>query len=370
LLVKPKYVGSDVEGIIGNPGSDFAWQVCDQLLSKETKNKFPRGKCEDYDNKYDDGRYFHDLGRSTRHATGMWPALSLALAAYDGKTDDDLIEFAEKTTQPNPGADKLVSYWLDNFEEVYFITSSYPPVALKFAKRYDIPFTNVFTLGKQLPLKIRNNDFETEVKNRSPLSILSKNRKELGRFLDEYVRNCEILGDFYSGATNHDAKTVAELAIRNVLGEQREIFERVSDSELKRELEYLFLTEEGIMGSHGKVNAMRRVFDDRRFWTYVGDGIVDAMPIDYAVCGFSLNMKDKHALSLSKMNFATTDLSELIPVYEAMFRGEFGPSLKELDSEKIRVFTPDDIQEDIEAVVKANGEAKSKLKALYVPVKV
>jgi len=43
---------------------------------------------------------------------------------------------------------------------------------------------------------------------------------------------------------------------------------------------------------------------------------------------------------------------------------------EKLESEKLRVFTPRDIQYDIDTVVKANSGTKKKLKELYKPVKV
>lgn len=365
----PKRAGMDVEGPWVNPGADFAWGTY-PLLSESTKRKFPRVKCENYDGRYDDGRYFYELGRSCRHSTGMWPPLSLALAAFDGKTDDDLIAFAEKTTQLNPGTDKLIEYLLENFDgKVYPITSSYPAVALSIAKKYEIPFNQVFTNGFQPEKEESKRDFVEEVKRRSPISVLSSNKKELGRFLTQYQKTCEVFGDYYNLALKENVNT--DELIRTLLVSHRGLFENVRDNKLRNALEYLFLTEKGVMGSHRKVDEMRSVHDDRRAWTYGGDSIVDGMPIEYADFGFSINMKDRHALPFSKMNFATTDMSKMIPVFDNMLNGRFGLKLKEeLDSEELRVFTPRDIQRDIETVIKVNGEMKNKLKAMYVPVKI
>jgi len=364
---RPERAAVDIEGPFVNPKADFAW-FTNEILSPETKKLFPLDLCKTYDGGYDDGRYFHELGRSTRHSTGMWPQLSLAIAAYDGKTDDDLIALARKTTKLNPGGDKLMKYLLKNFDaEVYPITSSYPAVALIIAKDLGIPFDQVTTNGFQPPQKhIHKPDFVDEVKQRSPMRILSQNRKELGKFLVPYVKTCEALAECY-GMVPKD-RIRAEEAIGALLSRHNDLFEDVNDSNLRSTLEYMLLTEEGVMGSHRKVDAMRRVHDDRRLWTYLGDSIVDAMPIEFADYGISINMKDRHALSFSKLNAATTDVSTMIPIFERMLYEDFNPvRLKgELDFEEIRVFTPHDIQKDIEKVIQANGEAKEKLKAMYV----
>jgi predicted HAD superfamily phosphohydrolase len=382
IYSKPKFGGFDVEGPLVNPASDFAWLTYDQLLSESTKEEFPRKRCVDYDENLDDGRYFYELNNSVRHSTGMWPALSLALAAYDGKNDSDLTAFAEKTTQLNPGTDKLMNDLLKKFDgEVFLITSSYSAVALNVAKKYDIPFSHVATNGFQRSLTDRRRDIAEEIENRSPMLVLSGNKKGLGKFLHEYLDVCDALGQLYSAAMTEEYKKEIgkyntkedslHLAIRNFKDSHDELFEKIHDSNLSFGLKDLFLMEEGVMGSHRKVDAMRKFRDNRRLWSYAGDGIVDGMPIDYAYYGISINMKDKHALRLSKMNFATTDMSHMIPVFDAMFNGNFNRQMKErLDSEKLRVFTPIDIQQDIDAVIKVNGEAKNKLKELYVPVKV
>jgi len=373
-------VGVDVEGPIVNPKADLAWMIRDELLSEETRAKYTREKCERYDEKYDDGRYFYELNKSSRHSTGTWPLLSLAFAAIDGITDDELIAYAEKTTQENPGTEKLMGYLLERFEgRVNLITSSYAPVGLSIAKKYGIPFKQVFTNGHQPSRKtLSQMSFEDEIKQRSPMAVLSEHKKELDIFMSKYVGICEALGAFYTtleekiSQKQYDEKTkYLPLAIRGLRKAHDELFDKISDFRLQNTLKCMFLNEECIMGSHRKVDAMRSVHDDRRRWGYIGDGIVDGMATEYADFGISLNMTNKHALSLSKLNVATTDVSKLIPVLDAMFSGEFGGKLKDkLDSEEIRVFSITDIQQDIDAVVKVNREKKNELKALYVPVKI
>jgi predicted HAD superfamily phosphohydrolase len=374
-FVKPRYVGLDVEGPLVNPASDFAWKTYDELLSEPTKTKFPRARCESYDERYDDFRYLYDLNKSRRHSTGMWPSLSLALAAIDGKTDDDLIALAEKTTKLNPGTDKLMNYLLEKFDrkdrKIYLITSSHSPVGLSIAEKYGIPFKQVFTHGFQPSRKILSQkDFVSEVKERSPMAVLSEHKEKLGTFLSNYLNICEGLGAFYDVALHEPdkiEKVILNLSIKALLAEHDNLFDDVNDFWLKKTLQHLFLDDEYVMGSHRKVDAMRHVCNDGRRWTYVDDGIVGAMPIDYADYGFSINMTNKHALPFSKLNVATADMSNLIPVYETMLDGEFGLKTQErLDSEELRVFTPRNIQQDIENVIKVNREMKNKLKDLYV----
>jgi predicted HAD superfamily phosphohydrolase len=360
----PDHAGVDVEGPFQNPKADFAWQTY-EILSPETKETFPLIACKDYDSHYDDGRYFHDLNRShPRHATGMFPQLSLALAGYDGKTDEDLIALAEKTKKLNPGATELMEHLLQNFgREVYPITSSYSAVSLIMARDLGIRFDDVISNGRQHWKRASKKDLVDEVKARSPMRVLSEHRVELEQFLVPYLKTCETLGQLY--ITEQSSGT--EEAIRTALGQHNDLFESVANSELKDTLKQMFLTEKYVMGSHRKVDAMRKIDKDRREWVYIGDRIVDAMPIEFANYGLSINMKDKHALSHSKLNVATTDVSTLIPVFDSIIEGNFYPNRlkRELDSEKIRVFTPHDIQSDIDTVVNVNGEMKDRLKAQY-----
>lgn len=310
----------------------------------------------------------------------MWPLLSLSLAAVDGKNDNDLIAYAEKTTQENPGTEKLMNYLIENFDGlVYLITSSYPAVGLKIAEKYDIPFKQVFTNGFPPSRKILSQkDFVTEVKERSPMRVLSEHKKKVGSFLHEYLDICNGLGKFYDVILKekrlqqnyYDEKTEAlHLSVKALIKEHSKLFENINDFTLRNTLECLFSNEKCVIGSHRKVDAIRSVHDRKGFWAYAGDGIVDGMPIDYADYGISINMTNGHALSFSKLNIATTDTSKLIPVFDAMLNGKFGSKLKEsLDSEEIRVFTSRDIQQDIENVIKVNRDRKNKLKASYVPV--
>jgi len=368
--MKPAYAATDIEGIIFNPGGDFAWESY-RLLSEETKAKFSEGGCKVYDGDFDDLGYFHDLDKSQRSSTGKWPELSECIAAIDGKTDDDLIALAKKTSQFNPGADKLMKYLLEKFGgNFYCITTSHPAVGLPLAEKYDIPFSHVFTNGIQIRRDSPKRDLEEEIKRRSPMKILSECKEELETFLDGY----KIIWGALATAYKEYNKTPNDVGINKRISDLREnhnvLFKTVSNSRLRNVLEHMFLSERGVMGSHRKVDAMRSIKDDRSDWTYVDDGIVGAMPVDWAKYGFSVNTTNKHLLSLSKLNFATTDMSNLIPVYESILHEAFEPKIKEwLNSEKIRVFTPRDVQQDIETVIAANKEMKNKLKELYVPVK-
>jgi len=370
--LETEYHGFDVEGILVGPKADFAYWTYDNL-SEGTKEEFSRARCENYDGDCDDGRYLHDLGRSApRHSTGMWPPLSLGLASYDGISDEDLTEAAQKIVNLNlnPGVEKLLNFVIkESSGKVNLITSSYPAIALTVADKFGIPFNQVFTCGYQ-PQRGRapKKTVLEEVKERSPISHLSEDRENLGKFLHDYFEVSEQLAKCFKAPTSVDN----EILIRTLLERHNELFEAYGNTPNQRNaLKRMFLTEEGVMGSHRKVDAMRSVCDDRSAWSYIDDGIVGGMPIDFSDKGISMNMTNTHALPFSKLNVATEDLSQLIPIYDAMMNGDPMSGFKNrFDSEKIRVFTPRDIQQDIDAVVKANSEIKKKLKELYVPVKV
>ncbi|MFH1229209.1 MAG: hypothetical protein V1678_02160 [Candidatus Aenigmatarchaeota archaeon] len=361
-------IHSDYEGPMNNCGGDLAWQTYKLLVSESTKAKYPEDMCKRYDGDFDDGKYFYSINKSERWATGTWPSLSLAIAAVDGKTDDDLIELAGKTVQLAPGVEKMLTYLVETFgpEHVHFETSSYPAAPLMTAKEFGIPFYNVAANGIQ---RYGKKDITEEIKTRSPMGVLSKNKAEVERFLQDYVPVCEKLGSYYVQPLNSQSLSPEQLEdIRSLENQYAELFPKVKDNATREALEGMFLTQEYDMGSHRKVDAMKRFGAKRATTVYGGDGIVDAMPIDWANFGFSINMKDKHALSLSKMNFATADMSLMIPMYESIRNGEFGSSLQtKLGSEKFAVFTPKEIRRSIEVVVKENGKMKDQIKGCYKP---
>jgi len=367
------YVGLDVEGPLVNPKADFAWLVYDNLLSKEIKAIFPREVCEFYDNKYDDGRYLWELNSKKRkkYSTGKWPLVSLCLAVCDKINDDKLIEYARRTTQENPGTSELLSYLTAKTEEnVYLITSSYPAVPLLISSKYNISNSQVFSLGTQILERGRPTSFEEEVYIRSPVRGIKYPLEDLKNFLIHYLYICERLGKAYSSPPS-SFKLFFE--IYYLLKEHYSLFKRVTNLSQRDTLEYLFLKERGCMGSHRKVEAMKLItsMEGNKKWVYVGDGIVDAMPLKFADFGISINMTNKHALSFSALNVATTNVSNLIPIFDSIFLTKFDPERlkKELTSDDLKIFTPKDILRNPEEVVRVNREMKNRLKELYKPVK-
>ncbi|MFH1473641.1 MAG: hypothetical protein ABIE55_01985 [Candidatus Aenigmatarchaeota archaeon] len=350
----------DMEGPVVNPKGDFAY-VIHEKLSEETRTKFP-GKAVDEFDGYDDKRYFDELRKSDpRHSTGTTPLLVTCIAAYDGKTDEEINYLAEKMVKHNlnPGAGALLEGAIEEFgvDNVYFVTNSNPPIGLNIAEIYGIPFKQVFTNGFQ-PKRPKSNLIE-EIEQRSPLTALSKNKEELGQFLSDYLASCQSLTVAYD-------QSLKLGQIKTHLEYQRELFDKCSGkqgSALKR----LFLTEEGIMGGHRKVDAMRSVTDDRGKLGFLGDSIVDAMALNYAGKGVSVNMTNKHALQFSDMNVATNNMSSLIPLFRNMAAGEIELD-KGFDHKKISSFTPHNIQKIIESVIETNSETKNALKAIYVPI--
>ncbi|MDI6807307.1 MAG: hypothetical protein QMD14_05930, partial [Candidatus Aenigmarchaeota archaeon] len=212
--------------------------------------------------------------------------------------------------------------------EVYFATSSYPavPLIISHKAKPRIPSSHVFCLGSQPGASLKaydaNPNFEKEVRERSLLSHLLKlGEDNLAKFLHSYLYVCERLGKAYE---NKDV-----VQIQFLLNEHEKVFDRVSGPLQSRAvLRRMFLDEEGCMGSHRKVEVMESVAKNRKT-IFVGDGIVDAMPIKSADYGISLNMTNTHALSFSKLNVATTNVSNLIPIFDSILSNKF-------DEEKLK----------------------------------
>ncbi len=369
------YIGLDVEGILVLPKADFAWLKYDNLSSKEIRALFPRRRCEDYDTKYDDGRYLAELASLEGHSTGTWPCVSIALAALSGVDDWKLYKYALKTTQEMPGTEKFLEHAKEISDgRVYFFTSSYPAVALIIADKYGIPSSHVFTMGRQLTDDVleehdrRKLTALREVESRSPLNVFREHPTTLGIFMSEYFNVTEVIASFLEKKLG----TIGEY--HELLRMHDRLFELIPQEfqYLREELENCFLSPKsrGNMGSRNKTRAMRRTHDNGDDWVYVGDGIVDGHPIGFARYGVSMNMRDKHALPYSKVSVTTTKVSNLNPILDQALEGEFNvEELKQrLNSADTQVFSPQDISTHLDDVRKAAGDAKQKLNSLWIPV--
>lgn len=404
------YVGLDVEGILVLPKADFAWLVYDRKLPTWTRALFPRGKCEDYDGKYDDGRYLLELNNQEGHSTGTWPCASLALAGMAGITDGDLINYAAKTTQEMPGAKEFLQYAMEKTGgNVYLVTSSYPAVALTIAYRHKIPSSHVITMGRQLDAqnqeyfdrererldkeqleldfvcptenreqweartkKInnqRNMLFRREMAERSPLGVFNAYSVPLGIFMSKYFDITEKMGYFYEKKDKSwkDAADYSEW-----LKEHDRLFE-MPDAlrDLRTELENCFFSPKsrGNMGSRNKTRALRQVHDDPDDWVYVGDGIVDGHSIGWVRYGIAYNMRDRHALPKAKVALASKDGRYLEPVIDQALGGKLDVVKLKMQLEpKAQVFTPHDIRTRLDDVRTAMGDARNELNKLYVEV--
>lgn len=364
------YYGFDVEGVFLNPKFDFAWLTYERLLSSSTREKFPRELCEEFDSKYDDGRYLNELYCKRGHATGTWPLLSLMLCALDGISDSQLISFAEKHMLKNPGIDEFISYLKESgkWEKVYLLTSSYAAAPLIFAREQELPAKHVFTLGFQYPLNWQKEeakfDLEEEVKKRSPIPDFLDHRYQLEEFLNQYLELCKKYVRAYEGGQLYGENGIYEILTKqeNLITSNPNLAPR-----LRETLRYFLIQENGLMGSRGKVRAMQSICEMPEMWAYIGDGIVDGMPIHFARYGISLNMTNPHALKFSKLNVATSNLSNLIPVYEnlELIISDPGQIKENFSNPSTKIFTPEDIRERFEEVVKANREAKEILRGMY-----
>lgn len=341
-------VAFDLEGILVNPAADFAWLVYDNLVSPRTRQKYPRGLIEKFD-EYDDTRWERERNRKG-HNTGTTPIISLCIAAADGITDDRLIGHAENTTKETPGAKELLAYIRGT--NAYIITSTYAVAPVIIASRYGIPFYNVFSNGfQQSATSCKFNPaLSEEVRWRSPVSELVAEREELMHFLDRYLINCGRILEAYKN----------ENSVDELLEEQRNLF-NVPAKGLSRTLKYLLLDETGIMGAHNKARVLRRLAPNGNI-IYLGDSIVDADALDFANYGISMNCTNEHALLASKLNIATIDIGNFIEIYEMIRAGKFAYAS---GLAGFSTYSPEDIRERSAYVLAANREAKNELKRQY-----
>ena len=352
------YFAFDQEGILTNPGLDFAHVILYRMLPAPLKEQYADRIANRFD-AYDDARWLYERGERG-HNTGTTPLMALFAAACAGLTDKQLIQQQQLRLCENPGVSELVHYVHENGEPPLIITSSYPAGALTLAQRYGMPFDNVFSLGYQRGTAQRDpsKSVEDEVINwRSPLRFLLQKREGLQPFMDSYLDLCErMLGKLENGRYVSEGR---RQDLEKLKEEEIALFNGIGDVMLKLYLKDLLQRENGIMGSHNKARVME-ARNGNRNWIYLGDGIVDADPLQQAQYGIAVNCTNRYALESAKLDIATVDMSNAIPVFEDITQGRFTPQrAKKMSKDGFTVFTPQDIQDNPDYVIDANRASKN-----------
>jgi len=373
---------TDVEGPVKN--IDFAWLILEKLIPKDLRSKYiERVRLFD---KYDDLRWMQERSRAG-HSTGTTPVIAALIASLAGLTNEELLESAKKYAIETPGAGNVIDWLKMHNTPLYFITSSAPFVPLIEAYERDVPSSNVYTMGKGLSdedkiyfdetRKAGMNPLSQEIDKRFPFTgfgHMQPERRLLTEFLDAYLNVCEKMRIEY--LKSHPDR----IALRELSKKQRGLFEVVEEgsSALGEALWYLLQTEDGIMGAHRKQESLEEIQNkegvERADLVYVGGGIVDADPLNYAGLGISVNCTNKEALLSSDINMAIPNMRQLIPVINTINQcknfDELESGLKSLqrflngDKTRGRMFLTEDIEADLEGVKSINRELKNLIKRL------
>ena len=355
-----KKIAFDVEGPIINPGFDFAWLSFD-ILSPNIKEGFYE-KTKRFD-EADDGIWLAERNKEG-WSTGTTPLISQCLAACDGKTDKNLLEFAQQKIMENKGISEIAKFLKENNINNYLVTSSYPAVSLLVGYKYDIPSSHIYCSGHQLSSSERryfdsNRNLEEELRERSPVDILRKYPKELRDFLIKFIDNCCEIYKAYEENNEQQVKELKEKQLGILSGENH-------DQKLSHELLYLLRIQRGVMGGHKKKTVLELISLNKGI-IYVGDGIVDADPLKYAKYGISVNCTNQYALEASHLNLATDDFSVFIPIFSGIINDNFDIEKMKKETKKYGgiLFSNDEIQNNFNKVKETNKEYKTLLKNEY-----
>lgn len=382
--------GVDVEGATFlNPAYDFAKMMLESM-SSDTRAAYEKPIAHTFDT-FDDMLYYCGLellglaylidgndhgvppnapkllSMIGKHSTGAMPVVAMLAYAADGKTDADAIALRKEKVKENPGADKLAKFLKEKEEEygttVYMITNSPPPMALVFADKYGIPLSRVYCAGFQLSQRQREEELplEKEIARRSPLSVLSGHKDELREFLDEYLNIC---GKILPFAEQYDIESVVRL-----MPSYKGTFEHINDEELRNTIRYLLLEEMGVMGGHNKMEVLQTKAKTQKCFA-IGDGIVDALMVNYADAGTSINTTNEHLLRSSTFNICTADMghSNYLDFLDRIINGKITHKnrdevAKELSTDDFKIYTANQISSDLEIVKAENSKFKKELKA-------
>ncbi|MCS4542459.1 MAG: hypothetical protein HY929_09155 [Euryarchaeota archaeon] len=354
-------IAFDVEGPILNPAIDFAWLS----LKKFAKEFYEKVKLFD---EYDDLRWVYERDKNG-HSTGAMPLISLCACICKSITDEALLQLAKKSVIENLGTKEVLDWLKEKEIPVYFVTSSYPAVSLIEGYRHGIKSSHIYCSGYQLSeekAKYFNfkRDLTEELRERSPVSKLKMFQTELSGFLGDYLQNCSELRSAY--IKNNVSK------IETLKKEQELVFKKIREKELREELTYLLYEEKGIMGSHNKKRVLQSISTYENI-IYIGDGIVDCDALAYSKYGISLNCTNDYALLSSKINVATNNIANIIPIISEIIKGNFNVNKIKNDftSDEIKIFSNNDIKNNLPNIKNINNFFKSILRentSLFDPV--
>jgi predicted HAD superfamily phosphohydrolase len=344
----------DQEGVVNNVSTDLAKSM---IANSRLKEIYMSRVFDGFDPL--DDEHWRQQRKKKGHSTGATPVIALMVAAIDGKKDSYLLELAESEIEPNPGADEMVEY-AKKMGEVFLVTNSYPGGALLTAKRLGIPSSHVYSMGHQAEGtrgKLDGMALEEELELRSPLTILSKYRKELDIFLDRYLESCNKIMNFYQNGEDN---------LNDLINSQLRLFHEIKDPQLREELEYLLVNERGIMGGHRKAQVVDMHSPGGRNAIAIGDSIVDADMLALAQYGISVNCTNKEALFSCKLNTVVRDFKHMNEIFEPIGRGMTPIDIEEaIKKEAIQVYSQKTIMESLNAVTAVNKDAKDHLKKFY-----
>jgi predicted HAD superfamily phosphohydrolase len=134
----------------------------------------------------------------------------------------------------------------------------------------------------------------------------------------------------------------------------------------KELLKDLFLRQVAVRGGHNKARIVKDIAPDANV-VYIGDGIVDADPLEFSLYSISLNCTDEFALQAAKINIVTENLSSLLPLLSDLQHGRVSVENIKGRYPDMRVFDRGDVQNDFQFVGFANAEVRKALKDRYSP---
>lgn len=307
-------VGLDLEGPVFRPGLDMAWLTVEHLWDAGLRPL--REPLRRFD-AWDDAWYLAERRRrGPRHSTGALPVVASLGASGCGAKPDDFLRLAARM-EKNPGGLDLVR-GLAEGRTLLLLTSGAPALGLSLAREVRLPFERTFTHG--LPPARGRRSLREEAARRWPRSLGSP---ALKGFLRGYLHRVPPRPTAVAAARFR--REAAALA-RSLPPAPRRLVAR------------LLLREEGVMGGHAKLRALRRF---GRPDVAIGDSIVDAEMVRGARWGIALNCTSASTLAAARLHVATDEVARLPEVVEVLERGGdpralSGPGLRIFDAKEYR----------------------------------
>lgn len=324
-------VGLDLEGPVFRPGLDMAWLTVERLWGPGLRGL--RGALERFDG-WDDAWYLGERRRrGPRHSTGTTPLVASLGASGSGAAPEDFLRLA-KRMEKNPGALEMVK-GLAERRTLVLLTSGTPALGLSLAREVGLPFSRIFTHG--LPPARSHLPLRAEVALRWPRALKDP-------ALKEFVRG-------YLALVPHRYTPTAAAMFRRRASTRV----RALPPNPRRFVGRLLFREEGVMGGHGKIRALRRF---GRPDVAIGDSIVDAEMVRGARWGVALNCASPPTLAAARWHVATIYVERLVELVEALERGR---DPRELEGPDFRLFDAKDYRRSPRKVLAVHRKFKRML---------